>query len=112
MTKNCENCVKNKTLYCPNSYECFSKDDKPYFQDRLMLLEENQKLKSEIKNLVSLVKNCQRKNRKLKNKIKASEKARQEALDLIEKLRFEKWSITGTDIIEVMDILDIDKGDE
>lgn len=26
-----------------------------------------------------------------------------------EKLRFEKWSITGTDIIEVMDILDIDE---
>ena len=44
-------------------------------------------------------------------KLMLSEKARKEAMDLIEKLRFEKWAITGTDIIEVMDILDIDKGE-
>lgn len=47
----------------------------------------------------------------LKEQLERSEKARKEALDLIEKLRFEKWAITGTDIMDVIDILDIDKGE-
>ena len=50
-------------------------------------------------------------NNQLKEQLELSEKARKEALDLIEKLRFEKWAITGTDIMDVIDILDIDKGE-
>ena len=42
----CETCVKRKTIYCPNSDKCFEKEEKPYYQDKIMLLEENQKLKS------------------------------------------------------------------
>ena len=43
--KDCKNCVKRKTLYCPNSSECFDTLDMPYYQNRIMLLEENEKLK-------------------------------------------------------------------
>lgn len=46
--KDCKNCVKKKTLYCPNSSECFDILDMPYYQDRAMLLEENDKLKQKI----------------------------------------------------------------
>lgn len=57
------------------------------------------------------IKELEQENQQLKSKLEASEKARKDGIDLIEKLRFEKWAITGTDIMEVMDILDIDKGD-
>ena len=59
----------------------------------------------------AVVYNILKENQQLKEQLEASEKARKEALDLIEKLRFEKWSITGTDIMDVIDILDIDKGE-
>lgn len=42
----CKTCVKRKTIYCPNSDKCFEKEEKTYYQDKIMLLEENQKLKS------------------------------------------------------------------
>ena len=45
----CETCVKRKTIYCPNSDKCFEKEEKPYYQDKIMLLEENRKLKSTLK---------------------------------------------------------------
>lgn len=54
-----------------------------------------------------IIHNALQENQKLKKQLEASEKARKDAMDLIEKLRFEKWAITGTDIIEVMDILDL-----
>lgn len=43
----CETCIKRKTKYCPNSSECSENIDKPYYQNRIMLLEENQQLKEE-----------------------------------------------------------------
>lgn len=49
--------------------------------------------------------------KELEIKLESSEKARKEALDLIEKLRFEKWAITGTDIMDIIDILNINKGE-
>lgn len=48
MDKECETCIKRKTVYCPNSIECMATDDKPYYQNRIMLLEENQELKKQI----------------------------------------------------------------
>ena len=48
MNKKCETCIKRKTMYCPNSIECWATDDKPYYRDRVMLLEENQELKKEL----------------------------------------------------------------
>lgn len=44
----CETCIKRKTMYCPNSSECMSREDKPFYQNRIMLLEENEKLKEDL----------------------------------------------------------------
>lgn len=47
-SRECETCIKRKTVYCPNSIECIATDDKPYYQNRIMLLEENQELKKQL----------------------------------------------------------------
>jgi len=47
-SRKCETCIKRKTVYCPNSIECMATDDKPYYQNRIMLLEENQELKKQL----------------------------------------------------------------
>ena len=44
----CESCIKRKTIYCPNSEKCFATKDKPFYQNRIMLLEENKQLKQQI----------------------------------------------------------------
>ena len=59
--KECETCVRRKTEFCPPSYQCFSTDSKPFYQDRIMLLKDNndlvsqyryvEKLKEEVKEL-------------------------------------------------------------
>lgn len=48
MNKECETCIKRKTVYCPTSIECMATDDKPYYQNRIMLLEENKELKKQL----------------------------------------------------------------
>lgn len=48
MKRECETCIKRKTPYCPTSIECMATDDKPYYQDRIMILEENKQLKIQI----------------------------------------------------------------
>lgn len=50
-SRECETCIKRKTVYCPNSIECMATDDKPYYQNRIMLLEENQELKKQVEEL-------------------------------------------------------------
>ena len=47
-SRECETCIKRKTVYCPNSIECMDTDDKSYYQNRIMLLEENQQLKKQL----------------------------------------------------------------
>ena len=44
MKRECESCIKKKTPYCPTSIECMTTDDMPYYQNRIMLLEENKAL--------------------------------------------------------------------
>ena len=44
MKRECESCIKRKTTYCPTSMECMATDDMPYYQNRIMLLEEHQEL--------------------------------------------------------------------
>lgn len=51
MKRECETCIKKKTSYCPASMECMATDDMPYYQNRIMLLEENQKYKEVIDKL-------------------------------------------------------------
>ena len=48
MKRECESCIKRKTTYCPTSMECMATDDMPYYQNRIMLLEENQELKKQL----------------------------------------------------------------
>lgn len=47
----CENCVRRKTIYCPNSKLCYDILYLPYFQDRTMLLKENEELKKQLENI-------------------------------------------------------------
>lgn len=48
MKRECETCIKRKTTYCPNSIECMDTNDMPFYQNRIMLLEENLKLKKQV----------------------------------------------------------------
>ena len=48
MKRECETCVRNKLIYCPSSIDCLATDDKPYYQNKIMLLEENWKLKKQL----------------------------------------------------------------
>lgn len=88
MDKECETCIKRKTVYCPNSIECMATDDKPYYQNKIMLLEENKELKKKYENAVadyektmfekkqlnSLVNNCQEEIRQLKKTLEEYKK--------------------------------------
>lgn len=53
----CKTCVKRKTIYCPNSKQCFATENKPYYQNRIMLLEENQKYKEVINKAIKILGN-------------------------------------------------------
>lgn len=44
----CLTCIKRKTKWCPNSSECYETIDKPYYQNRIVSLEENQQLKKQL----------------------------------------------------------------
>ena len=44
----CETCIKRKTVYCPNHVDCYDTINKPYYQNRIMLLEENKQLKEQL----------------------------------------------------------------
>ena len=48
MKRECETCIKRKTPYCPTSIDCMATDDMPYYQNRIMLLEENQELQKQL----------------------------------------------------------------
>lgn len=50
MNNLCESCAKRKTMYCPNFSKCYSKEDKPYWESGLMLLQKLEDIKSYIKN--------------------------------------------------------------
>lgn len=48
--RECVSCIKRKTPYCPTSMQCMATDDMPYYQNRMMLLKENQELKKQLEN--------------------------------------------------------------
>lgn len=64
MNIECENCIKRKTMFCPNSSKCWNTEDKPYWQNRIMLLEENQQLKEQVE---YLRRSCERKEETIIN---------------------------------------------
>ena len=49
--RDCKNCVRRKTIYCPNSKICYDNLSLPYFQDRITLLKENEELKKQLENI-------------------------------------------------------------
>ena len=58
MKELCESCIKRKTLYCPNSNECYSIEDKPQWLGNFQALQkieileqENEILKQNAKNV-------------------------------------------------------------
>lgn len=55
MKRECESCIKRKTTYCPTSIECMATDDMPYYQNRIMLLEENKQLKDKLSKIETLI---------------------------------------------------------
>jgi hypothetical protein len=32
--RTCDTCKKQHTMLCPNSYHCYSRDDKPYWEQK------------------------------------------------------------------------------
>lgn len=56
MKRECETCIKRKTLYCPSTNEYMNTDDMPYYQNRIMLLEENEQLKGNWNKLKEIIK--------------------------------------------------------
>lgn len=63
--RECETCVRRKTEFCPPSYQCFSTDSKPFYQDRIMLLKDNSDLVSQYR----YVEELREENHELKEKI-------------------------------------------
>ena len=51
MNKECENCIKRKTMWCPPSCECMALDELPYQLDKISALEKIDKLEQENKQL-------------------------------------------------------------
>ena len=55
MKRECETCIKRKTIFCPTSMECMATDDMHHYQNRIMLLEENKQLKEIINEAIKKV---------------------------------------------------------
>lgn len=48
----CENCIKYKTIYCPNSDKCLSKEDKPFYEDKYTILTKIEALDEALKDYI------------------------------------------------------------
>lgn len=47
----CENCIKYKTIYCPNSDKCMARENKPFYEDKYTILVKNEALEEVLKDL-------------------------------------------------------------
>ena len=47
----CENCIKYKTIYCPNSDKCMAREDKLFYEDKYTILVKNEALEEVLKDL-------------------------------------------------------------
>lgn len=65
----CETCIKRKTMYCPNSSECLNTKDKLYYQNKIMALEDNEKLVLKNKHLKERIDKAQEEIIKLRDEI-------------------------------------------
>ena len=94
--RECETCIKRKTMYCPNSSECFDTTDKIYYQNRIMALEGNEELVE--------------KNLKLQNNWNELKKWCKENQYIGKTITFEN-DVTYTEILEKMQELEQGKDD-
>ena len=77
--RECEACIKRKTMYCPNSSECFDTDDRPHWEDRITLLEKYSKLQNNWNELKKFVEE--------ESKLKGSETAYLYYGNVLEKMK-------------------------
>ena len=56
MNELCESCIKRKTLYCPNSNECYSIKDSPQWLGDFQALQEIERLNNIINELENYIK--------------------------------------------------------
>lgn len=69
MKRECESCIKNKTIYCPNSYECLSKEDKPFYEDKYTILTKAEALDETLKDYIEEIERLIKENQKYKEVI-------------------------------------------
>lgn len=99
----CETCIKRKTMYCPNSSECFETKDKPYYQNRIMLLEENKQLKKTNENTTKIYLNTSKYCSECETKIITLEYNRDEAIKIIDEYAMTEDYIS----LECKDLADV-----
>ena len=112
----CETCIKRKTMYCPNSSECMSREDKPFYQNRIMLLKENEKLKDRDLIFAIELDKLQQENEKLNHYKLLYQKVKErnaKAIEFIEELYDNTDDITCYDIDRYRreELLDVLKGE-
>ena len=84
MNKKCETCIKRKTMFCPNSIKCWATDDKPYYRNKIMLLEENQELKKQLTTYQILHRDCKADNLKNISKIEEMKNQQKKFINYLE----------------------------
>lgn len=84
MKRECETCIKRKTPYCPTSIDCMATDDMPYYQNRIMLLEENQELKKQLEKTQKCLKDMYHINIENDKKLDKKETQQKEFIDYLE----------------------------
>lgn len=110
MKRECETCIRNKTMYCPNSNECMTTDDKSYYQNKIMLLEENKQLKEELEEYKNPIKYFKYANKNVINE----NKQLKDNWDTFKKILEKNWE-TAQDIwyVKLINMMnDIEKGDD
>ena len=107
MKRECETCIKRKTPYCPTSIDCMATDDMPYYQNRIMLLEENQELKKQLEKTQKCLKDMYHINIENDKKLDKKETQQKEFIDYLENeinkiqeqiKNYDIWHEAGTDI--------------
>ena len=93
MKRECETCVKNKLIYCPSSIDCLATDDKPYYQNRIMILEENWKLKKQLENCYCNRTDCSARIKDSKQYDSLVQKTEKQQKEFIEYLEDEIYTI-------------------
>ena len=112
--RECETCIKRKSIYCPNSDKCFNTSDKPYYQNRIMLLEETQQLKGSLQTYEILLKANVEENQQLKQQLQQRDNIINKAKKFVYDYK-KQWTLNDDvldDMNELLEILNIDKGDD